>query len=140
MAKVARPDLEEAQGACDEHDEAREGAIEAIENFFANLDYSPILAALRTLREKGEQVNEAVADARVDYECYIEDHSERWQDSDKGKQYVEDAQALERCQVDLDIADDLMVTFSIYEHTIVAQVDNAEEILPATRDLPEDIL
>jgi len=140
MAKVARPDLSDAQSAIDEYDEARAAAIEEIETFFATLDYAPILTALRTLRAKGEQVNEAVSDARVDYDCYIEDHSERWQDSAKGKQYTEDAQTLERCAVDLDIADDLSVTFAIFEHAIVATVDNVEDILPETAELPEDIL
>jgi hypothetical protein len=89
--------------------------------------------------QAAEAWNEAVSDAAVDVRGFMEEHSERWLESERGQAYDAWADALESAQVETEPTDHLRLSISIdlVNGWIEGTVENADEVLPETPDLPE---
>ena len=95
--------------------------------------------AVQAWQQAAEAWNEAVADAAADVRGFMEEHSERWQESERGQAYDTWADALENAQVETEPIDTLRLslTLDLASGQIDGTVENAEDVLPETPDLPE---
>ena len=139
MAHAKRPNLDQAIDAWNALEEARTAFIDAVEAWYAALDTPPLTTAYQAWQAAVDAFNEATDDARVDYEGFIEDHSDKWQESERGQQYVDDAATLEQCQVTPEAEWPLDLRVEVEGETFVVHCDNAEEVLPQTPELPEPL-
>jgi hypothetical protein len=73
----------------------------------------------------------------VDVRSYIEAHSERWIASAHGQVYEQWADALEAAQVDPEPVDPLRLTLDLASTPPSLVVENADEVLPETPEIPE---
>jgi hypothetical protein len=95
--------------------------------------------AYKAWHEAAEEWNEAVLDVAADIEMFISEHSERWMESERGQAYEAWEQAMLGAQVETEPLDTLRVslTLDLTSGDIEGLVENADEVLPATPDVPE---
>jgi hypothetical protein len=95
--------------------------------------------AVQAWQAAAEAWNEAVSDAAVDVRGFMEERSQQWNDSARGQAYDAWADALESAQVDTEPTDTLRLSLSIdlASGQIEGTVENADDVLPETPDLPE---
>jgi hypothetical protein len=69
----------------------------------------------------------------------MQEHSERWHESERGQAYEAWHDALDNAQVETEPIDTLQLSVSIdlASGQIEGTVENANEVLPETPDLPE---
>lgn len=91
-------------------------------------------------QQAAEAWNEAVTDAAVDVRGFMAEHSQQWNDSQRGQAYDAWADALEEAEVDTAEPLDtlrLTITIDLASGHIEGTVENADEVLPETPDLPD---
>ncbi len=133
------PPLAPARDARDAVDEARTAFLDAALDWCARLDTSPLAVAYAAWQRAVEAYNEVVYDLAADYMGFIEDHSDRWQDSARGKEVIAVADSLEHCQMtpEADLALELQVAVDGAVFTVTC--DNVEDVLPETPELPDAV-
>jgi hypothetical protein len=139
--KPTAPNTDHLEALHDALEEKRQEVIDLCEslvdtNLLSTWQCEP---AVQAWREAAEEWNEAVADAAADIEVFMSEHSERWMESARGQAYEALGQALENAQIEIEPLDYLRLSLSIdlASGQIVGEVDNAEEVLPETPDVPE---
>ena len=98
-----------------------------------------VAPAMQTWQQAAEAWNEAVADAAVDVRGFIEEHSDTWQESERGQAYDAWADALENAEVETEPTNTLRlsITIDLMSGQIEGEVENAEEVIPELPELPE---
>ena len=98
-----------------------------------------VAPAFTAWQQAAEAWNDAVADAAVAVRGFMEEHSEHWQESARGQAYDAWADALDNAEVDTEPTETLRLSISIdlASGEMEGTVENAEEVLPETPDLPE---
>jgi hypothetical protein len=98
-----------------------------------------VAPAVQAWQQAAEAWNEAVHDAAVDVRGFMEEHSERWLESARGQAYEAWADALESAEVDTEPTDVLRLSISIdlASGQIEGEVENEEDVLPETPEIPE---
>jgi hypothetical protein len=98
-----------------------------------------VAPAVQAWQKAAEAWNEAVYDAVVDVQGFMEEHSEKWLESDRGQAYEAWHDALDNAQIDTEPIDTLQLSVSIdlASGQITGEVENADEVLPETPDIPE---
>jgi hypothetical protein len=83
-----------------------------------------------------EAYNEQVGDLIADYEMCMGERSERWQESDTGKERQAIAAALDACMITTDQVEPFTLTVTLGTVCDV-ETDDPEEVVPETPELPE---
>ena len=98
-----------------------------------------VAPAVEAWQKAAEAWNEAVSDAAVDVRGFMEEHSQQWNDSARGQAYDAWAEVLEEAQVDTEPTDmlRLSITIDLTSGEMEGTVENADQVLPETPDLPE---
>ena len=98
-----------------------------------------VAPAMKEWQDAAEAWNEAVADAAVDVRGFMEEHSERWQESERAQAYDSWADALENAEIETEPTDTLRLslTIDLVGGQVEGTVENAEDVLPETPDIPE---
>jgi len=133
------PPLAPALDARDAVDEARAAFQEAVEDWCARLDTTPLAHAYAAWQRAVEAYNEIVYGLTADYTGFIEDHSDRWQESERGQQVVEAADTLENCQMPPEADIPLELRLEVDGAVCVVSCDNVEDVLPEAPELPEEV-
>jgi hypothetical protein len=95
--------------------------------------------AIEAWQQAAEAWNEAVSDVAADIEVFMSEHTDRWLESPRGQAYEVWHDALEQAQVETEPFDTLRLSISIdlASGQIEGTVENADEVLPETPELPE---
>jgi len=133
------PPLQPAMDARAAVDAARAAFVEAVEDWCARLDTTPLTHAYAAWQRAVEAYNEVVYDLTTDYTGFIEDHSDRWQESERGQQVVEAADTLENCQMPPEADIPLELRLEVDGAVCVVSCDNVEDVLPEAPELPEEV-
>ena len=133
------PPLHPAMDAREAVDEARAAFIEAVDDWCARLDTAPLTHAYAAWQRAVEAYNEIVYDLAADYTGFIEDHSDRWQESDRGQQVVDAAETLDNGQMTPEADLPLELRVQVDGAVFVVACENVEEVLPETPELPEEV-
>ena len=135
------PKTDHLEALHDALEAAREEVINLCETLvdIALLYTWQVTPAMQTWQEAAEAWNEAVADAAVDVRGFMEEHSERWQESERGQAYDSWADALENAEIETEPTDTLRLSLTIDLSTsdVEGTVENADDVLPETPDIPE---
>jgi hypothetical protein len=140
--KQALPDMEAISSLQDDLEDKRQEVIEACaalkDVLFAHL--APVQAALAAWRAAATEYNEALYDAHVDVDTFIESHSERWQESETGEAYASWGEALTQAQIDTDLDSEFPVRVRLVGGQVRlgdSEIEDFEELVPEAQDLPE---
>jgi hypothetical protein len=139
MVDVTRPlpSLDEARAACAAVDEAWQTFMDAVDAWCMELDVAPLAGAYAIWQAKVATLTAVVADLAMEYEQHCADRSDRWLDSERGQAVQQVAQELAHCQMDDDVLDVLRLTADPAAGWTVT-LDNGDEVLPETPELPEE--
>ena len=98
-----------------------------------------ITPTMQAWQQAAEAWNDAVADAAVDVRVFMEEHTEQWLAAARGEAYEAFAGALEGAQVETEPSNTLRLTLTIdlADGQVEGTVENADEVLPETPDIPE---
>jgi hypothetical protein len=110
-----------------------------VDDWVASLETTELTTAYHAWQHAVEAYNDILYDTRVDYEGYIEDRSEKWQESERGQQVQEVADELERATIEPEADQPLILSVELDRVIFVVTYESAEDVLPATSDLPEEI-
>jgi hypothetical protein len=139
--KPTAPDTEHLEPLHDTLEETRQALVDLCESLVDTdlLSSWQCEPAYRAWHEAAEEWNEAVLDAAADVEMFISEHSDRWMESTRGKAYEAWEQALRDATIETEPLDELRLSLSIdlTDGGITGEVDNADDVLPETPDVPE---
>jgi hypothetical protein len=84
-----------------------------------------------------EAYNEQVGDLIADYEMCVGERSDRWQESDTGKERQAIAAALDGCMINTDYVEPFTLTVTLGTVCDV-ETEDPEGVVPETPELPEE--
>jgi hypothetical protein len=139
--KLSTAKIDQLDALNDTLEIARQAVIDLCEGLCDTtfLSHWEIAPALTAWKAAAEAWNDAVYDAAVDVRSFMEEHSEKWLESERGLAYEAWAEALDNAQVETEPGDylRLSLTIDLESGQIESSVENAEEIMPDTPDIPE---
>jgi hypothetical protein len=122
-------------------DAARQDVVDLCESLVDTdlLSTWQVVPVVTAWQQAAEAWNEAVADAAADVRGFMEEHSERWLESERGQAYDTWAVDLENAAVETEPTDVLRLSLSIdlSSGQIEGTVENADDVLPETPEIPE---
>jgi hypothetical protein len=135
------PNTDHLEALCEALEVARQEVVALCESLVDPdlLSTWQVVPVVTAWQQAAEAWNEAVYDAAVDVRGFMEEHSERWLQSERGQAYDAWAQALDDAAVETEPTDVLRLSLSIdlSSGQLEGTVDNADDILPETPDIPE---
>jgi hypothetical protein len=118
-------------------EDARQGFVDACYALQGTLDLTRVTTTLAAWQQAAEAFNTALEHTAVDVRSFIEDHSERWIESDRGQAFEQWAEALEEAQLSTEPVEPLRLSVDLASTPPSLTVDNPEDVLPETPEIPE---
>jgi hypothetical protein len=139
--KPTAPNTDHLEALHDTLEDKRQAVIDLCESLVdtALLATWQVQPTVQEWQAAAEAWNEAVADAAADIDVFMSEHSDRWIESERGQAYEAWGQALEGAQIETEPMDylRLSLTIDLDSGQVQGEVDNADEVLPETPDIPE---
>jgi hypothetical protein len=134
------PTIDHLEALSETLEVARQEVVDLCESLVdtALLSTWEVAPAVTAWQQAAEAWNEAVSDAAADVRGFMEAHSERWLESERGQAYDTWADALEGAAVETEPTDVLRLSLSIdlTSGQIEGTVENADDVLPETPEIP----
>jgi hypothetical protein len=135
------PKLDHLEGLNAALETARQEVIDLCEQLVdpALLSTWQVSPTFQAWQQAAAAWNEAVTDAAAEVRAFMDEHADTWLESARGEAYEAFADALDAAAVEPEPQDTLRLTITIdlESGAMEGTVENADDILPETPELPE---